>query len=672
MLHRVAGAPLDFAALRRQLGVPGDFVSEVTDEARRSAAEVELPAEDATDIPLVTIDPRGSRDLDQAVHIARAGTGYFVSYAIADVAAFVAPGGAIDAEAHRRGETLYFPDVRVPLHPPLLSEGAASLLPNEVRPAVLWRIDLAEDASVRTVDVRRARVRSTAQLDYVGVQHALDSGALPDPIAALPDVGRGRQALARQRHAIDLDLPEQEVERRAGQYVLTLRATLPVEQYNAEISLLTGMCAAQLMLDGRFGILRTVPPPDDGAVNALRHAARALGISWPHGAQPGDVLAAADRKDPKHFAFVEHAASLLRGAAYTSFDGTPPAQPPHSGIGAPYAHVTAPLRRLVDRYASEICLALHAGTAVPDWVRAALPMLPDEMQKADKLAHEVDRAAIDATEAWLLRDRIGETFAAVVIDSDAHAATVVLDDPPVRARCTGAGLVAGSASTLGSSKRTSPSVKCVSNPPVGQPSSEPSSTVTALPRSSTRSPRSSTATRPPRCDNCAPSRDVRPSRAAQNGARAQCAEPVTGSSSTPTRGAKKRETKSTPLPPAAAAVTMTPRQSTARSRAMSGASSRTAVSSATSTSTSTPLPYVARGTMPSASASPSGSSIGADGWAGKSSVTSAPSIVAVSTPLCVWNANGPRAPRSASTWAVASVAWPHSRTSAAGVNQRRS
>ena len=443
MLHRVAGAPLDFAALRTQLGVPGDFASAVTDEARRGAAAVELPDEDATDLPLVTIDPVGSRDLDQAVHIARDGAGYLVSYAIADVAAFVKPGGAIDAEAHLRGETLYFPDMRVPLHPPLLSEGAASLLPGETRPAVLWRIQLADDASVRAVDVRRARVRSTAQLDYVGVQHTLDSDALPDPIAALPDVGRARQELARQRHAINLDLPEQEVEQRDGRYVLTLRATLPIEQYNAEISLLTGMCAAQLMLDNRVGILRTVPPPDAGAVNALRHAAHALGIAWPHGAQPGDVLAAVDRRNPKQFAFVEHAATLLRGAGYTTFDGAPPAQSQHAGIGAAYSHVTAPLRRLVDRYGTEICVALHAGSSVPDWVRAALPTLPDEMQRADKVAHEVDRAAIDATEAWLLRDRVGETFAAVVIDSDAHAATVVLDDPPVRGRCTGDGLVAG-------------------------------------------------------------------------------------------------------------------------------------------------------------------------------------------------------------------------------------
>ncbi len=430
--------------MRKQLEVPGDFAAEVLADATRSVQNLPLPAADATDVPFVTIDPKGSRDLDQAIHIAREGDGYVVRYAIADVAAFVHPGGALDGETHRRGETLYFPDLRVPLHPPALSEDAASLLPGEVRPAVLWRIGLARDGAVTSTEVSRARVRSTAQLDYVGVQAALDRGELPEPIAALPDVGRARLALARARHAIDLDLPEQVVEPDGPRgYRLTVRAPLPVERYNAEISLLTGICAASIMLAGGVGILRTVPPPAAGALAALQRAAHALGITWPHGARAGDVLDGLDRADPHHVAFIEHAVALLRGAGYTPFDGAPPAQPMHSGIGAPYAHVTAPLRRLVDRYGTEICLALHAGEPVPDWVRPALATLPDEMQRADHLAHEVDRAVVDATEAWLLRDRVGDVFHAIVIDADEHAGTVVLDEPPVRARCAGAGLPVG-------------------------------------------------------------------------------------------------------------------------------------------------------------------------------------------------------------------------------------
>src|SRR3954467_10191685 len=103
MTHRVAGAPLDFAALRAELEVPGDFPSAVLDDASRAVDEVVLPDEDRTDIPLVTIDPPGSRDLDQAVHIARADDGHLVSYAIADVASFVRPGSALDAETPGRG-----------------------------------------------------------------------------------------------------------------------------------------------------------------------------------------------------------------------------------------------------------------------------------------------------------------------------------------------------------------------------------------------------------------------------------------------------------------------------------------------------------------------------------------------------------------------------------------
>jgi exoribonuclease R len=309
---------------------------------------------------------------------------------------------------------------------------------------VLWRITLDATGEVTGVDVTRARVRSTAQLDYDGVQGQADRGALPDAIRLLPDVGARRLRLARRRHAIDLALPEQVVEPLpAGGWTIALRTPVPVERYNAEISLLTGTCAATLMLRAGIGILRTVPEPDERALHSLRRAAQALGIRWPDGRPAGDVLDSLDRGDPRHVAFVEHATSLLRGAAYVPFSGAPPQQTGHAGIGAPYAHVTAPLRRLVDRFGSEVCLAVHAGRPVPDWVGAALPVLPEEMRRADSLAHAVDRAVVDATEAWLLRDRVGDTFPAVVIDADEHSGTVVLDDPAVRARCDGAGLPVG-------------------------------------------------------------------------------------------------------------------------------------------------------------------------------------------------------------------------------------
>jgi exoribonuclease R len=483
--HRVSGAPLDFAALRTELGLPEVYPSDAAAVAAAVAAAPTMPDEDATDIPLVTVDPVGSRDLDQAVHLSRQDDGFLVVYAIADVASFVRPGGALDVETHRRGETMYFPDRRIPLHPPVLSEGAASLLPDQVSPAVVWRIRLDAQGEPTAVDVRRARVRSRAQLDYEGVQTAADARRLPEALAPLVEIGELRRQAARRRHAIDLDLPEQEVVDDGNHgWTLQLRRPLPVEQYNAEISLLTGMCAAQLMLQAGVGILRTIPAPGADAIAALQRAAAALGIAWPDGTPPGDVLDSIDRADPRQVVLLEHAASLLRGAAYTVFDGAPPALTTHSGIAAPYAHVTAPLRRLVDRYGTEICLAAHANSQVPQWVRDALPELPAQMQAADHLAHAADRAVVDATEAWLLRDRVGEVFTAVVLGTDDHSATIALDEPAVRAKCPGAGLVAGErvqvrlleADVAQRRLRLEPVVQV----------SDPSSTVTAAPASRTR------------------------------------------------------------------------------------------------------------------------------------------------------------------------------------------
>lgn len=437
-------APPDFSAIRAEFGVPEEFPADVRAEAAQAAADPPLPELDATDLPLVTLDPLGSRDLDQAVHLAARGDGYRVTYAIADVGAFVPLGSALDREARRRGQTLYSPDRRVPLHPPELSEGAASLLPGQLRAAAVWTIDLDADGEPVDVTLRRARVRSRAQLDYGSVQAQADAGALPDALALLPRIGTLLQARAEERGAIELGTPEQEVVATSdGGWTLALRGDLPVEGWNAQISLLTGRCAATLMLDGGVGILRTLPPSRAEDVEALRVLAPALGVPWRAGASPGAVIASLDPTRPGHTAFLEEAAALLRGAAYTPFEGPPPAQPGHGGVGAPYAHVTAPLRRLVDRFGTEVCLALSAGREPAPDLRAALPDLPALMAASDKRTREVERAVLDATEAWVLHGRDGEEFSAVVVDAQDGRGTVLLDDPAVRGRCTGEGLTRG-------------------------------------------------------------------------------------------------------------------------------------------------------------------------------------------------------------------------------------
>ncbi|AQA23653.1 RNB domain protein [Rhodococcus sp. MTM3W5.2] len=354
-------------------------------------------------------------DLDQAVHLERTPTGFVLHYAIADVAAVVVPGGDLDAEVRRRGQTFYLPDGSLPLHPRVMSEGAASLLPDLVRPAALWRIELDERAEPVSVEVSRALVRSVARFDYAGVQADSESGSLHPSIAALPEFGKLRLASAIDRGAIELKLPEQEVVGDGDGWRLELQPRTEADDWNAEVSLLTGMCAAKLMIDAGIGLLRTLPAPAPGAVAALRRAASALGMDWPTQVPVGEFLAGLEPNTPATLVMMTEATSLLRGAGYAAFDGEVPELVTHSGIGAPYAHVTAPLRRLSDRFSTEVCLAICAGTPVPQWVRDALPSLSDLMRGSDTLANKVDRACVDLTEATLLAGREGEVFDAVVL-----------------------------------------------------------------------------------------------------------------------------------------------------------------------------------------------------------------------------------------------------------------
>lgn len=441
-------ASRDFAAVRAEFALPETFARKAQAEAEDAAKAANLKEGrvDATDIPFVTIDPPGAKDLDQAMFVERTAEGGFrVHYAIADLGAFVVPNGAVDAEARTRGQTIYLPDGNVPLHPPALSEGAASLLPGEVRPAALWTIDTDSDGNPTSANVRRAMVRSVQRFDYTTVQADLDRGAPHPSVAALPDLGRARRELAVARGAIELQLPEQEISPVPGEvgWQLTIRMRTRVDAWNAEVSLLTGMCAAQMMLDARIGVLRTLPEADPDALGWLRKSARNLGIEWPEDLSVAELLAGLDPSKPESLALFTDSTRLLRGAGYRAFDGELPPESGHAGIGGPYSHVTAPIRRLVDRFATEICLAVSADQEIPEWARAGLAELPAHMDRTDSVAAKVERACLDQVETWVLADRVGQRFEAIVLSADGGKADIMLTDPPVLAKCTGEGLTEG-------------------------------------------------------------------------------------------------------------------------------------------------------------------------------------------------------------------------------------
>lgn len=493
------------AALKTEFKLPGNFSPEGLAELDASIAGHQLPAEDLTDIPFLTIDPPSSLDLDQAMHLEKTATGYLVRYAIADVPSFVPAGGALDAETRLRGQTYYTPDGRVPLHPAAMSENAASLFAGEDRAAFVWTIALDDDGGEVSTVVRQATIRSIAKLGYEQAQQLLDtagaqddartkdtagaqdtSGAsnatglptigqaqLEDPVTrltrpagvvldsvlatltVLKDIGLKRIGLERDRGGASLSVPQQEVEFIDGKYSLVFRPALPIEDWNAQISLLTGMAAASLMLKGKVGILRTMPEPDQASVAHYRRQSVALGRPWPADMPYGEFLRTLDTSDPKQLALMHAARSLFRGAGYTPFDGEIPAKTIQAAVAHEYAHTTAPLRRLVDRFVLVICAALSAGDEVPQWARDALPALPGIMVASDQLANKVDRAAVDTVEAAVLSSMVGREFDAVVLsgprpagngngNGNGHKAaagpvsSIQIRDPAVAADCQGA------------------------------------------------------------------------------------------------------------------------------------------------------------------------------------------------------------------------------------------
>lgn len=423
------------AKLRAELDVPESFSPAVLAEA-----ESVRPADPGTDLreqAFVTIDPPGSTDLDQALCIERRAAGFLVRYAIADVPGWVIPGGAVDLEARRRGQTLYAADGRVPLHPAVLSEDRASLLPDADRSAFVWEFELDKRGEVTSTGLTRAMVRSREQLTYDDAQARIDAGDGDSSLALLREVGLLRIELERARGGASLNSPEDEIVRTAdGGYSLERRRQLPVEEWNAQLSLMTGMAAAELMLDAGIGVLRTMPAPSEERITTFRAQTRALGRPWPEAISYGEYLRGLDRDDPAALAVMQAASGLFRGAGYLAIDGEVPAEPIQSALAAPYAHVTAPLRRLVDRWGLVVCESLCAKREVPAWARATLHELPSLMGASSQRAGRLEAESIARVEAALLSTRVGERFLATVLEVRGERAVIQLAEPAVTATCS--------------------------------------------------------------------------------------------------------------------------------------------------------------------------------------------------------------------------------------------
>ncbi len=427
-------------AIRAEFAVSPSFPRQVLAAAERAAAKKPAVHVDRTEVPFVTLDPASSTDLDQAFAIEASGRDLILRYAIADVAWFVEDGDAVDTEAWHRGETLYLPDGKAGLYPPVLAEAAASLLPDGPRPAVVFTVRVAPDGEVDLDGVERALVRSRAKLAY---DRVADS-ELPQGFAELA----GRIAAAEgRRGAARVDPPQQEVVGLGGgRFALAYRPMLPSEERNAALSLATNLAVAKALLTHHTGLFRVMAGPDAKAIARLRQSAAALGLVWPEAMGLKDFERSLNAADPAQAAFMLAVRRAGSGAGYAPYH--PGAEPWHAAIAAPYVHATAPLRRLADRYVIRAVLALANGQAVDDAVTAAFDRLPEVMARADTIAGRIERAAVDLAETVMLHGREGETFPAVVTDAEGASARIQLEGFPIIARAKVAAATPGQKLTV--------------------------------------------------------------------------------------------------------------------------------------------------------------------------------------------------------------------------------
>ncbi len=404
-------------------GLPARFPAEVARQAESipEPGPADLAGRvDLRSLPLVTIDGEKARDFDDALAAFPQPDGTTrLLVAIADVSHFVLPGTPLDREAARRGNSVYFPDLVVPMLPERLSNGLCSLVPGEDRLAFACEAFLAADGTVLRHRFLPAVIKSAARLTYPQAQRFLDgeTEAIPAParesLRALAETARTLAAVRRAAGSLDFDLPEPDItlDMTTGAVEAIARAErLFTHRLVEECMLLANRLAAgDLLAAGVEAVYRVHEPPMRDSVEELNALLGPLGHHLPPEPSPSDfaaVLATAAGTVRERFLNTVVLRSLKR-AVYT----TRPLG--HFGLAlAHYTHFTSPIRR----YADLLVHRLHRHLLDPD--RLAPPRELEAVCEAitgtEGDAAEAEREVVSALRARFMEDKVGEEYAGVI------------------------------------------------------------------------------------------------------------------------------------------------------------------------------------------------------------------------------------------------------------------
>ncbi len=406
--------------------IPNAFSADALTEASRAKPATLAGREDWREIPLITIDPADAKDHDDAVfahpdHDPENQGGHIICVAIADVAAYVRPGSALDRDALTRGNSVYFPDRVVPMLPERISNDLCSLRPNEDRAAMAFRIIIAKDGRVLSHKTHRVLMRSAAKLTYAQVQAAWDglpgdeTQALMTPVLRPLFAAYESLKIARERrNPLDLDLPERKILLKPDGTVdrVIVPPRLEAHRLIEEFMILANVAAAETLEKAHQALIyRGHGEPTFEKLNALAEFLASIGIKIAKGQvltprQFNGILAQV--KGTEHENIVSEV--VLRTQAQAEYVAE---NYGHFGLHLRrYAHFTSPIRRYADLIVHRALIrASHFGSdGLADLSGEQLAEIAAQISATERRAMAAERETVDRLIAQFLSEQIGAVF----------------------------------------------------------------------------------------------------------------------------------------------------------------------------------------------------------------------------------------------------------------------
>jgi ribonuclease R len=431
-------APRSFSLIAiHKHGIPLEFPERVIEEAERVSRQPLGEREDLTHIPIVAIDPADARDHDDAVWAAsdddpaNAG-GWKAIVAIADVSFYVRPGSALDKEARKRGNSVYFPDRVVPMLPETLSAEICSLKEGEDRAALACHLQVTKDGQLKSWRFTRARVRIAANIAYEDAQAAIDGSgtevssspcSMPELSAVDPEIlemtlrplwacWRALYKAREKRAPLELDLPERRVMLDEKGRILSVapRERLDAHKLIEDYMIAANVAAAKALEAKKAPVMyRDHEPPSREKLVALKDYLKTFGVEFALGqaVRPATFNHILDRVGEADFRpqIMEQVLRTQTQAYYS------PENHGHFGLAlGSYAHFTSPIRRYADLVVHRALVSAYGlGEGALTGAEAeAMEVTGELISQLERRAMEAERDTIDRYVAAYLSERVGD------------------------------------------------------------------------------------------------------------------------------------------------------------------------------------------------------------------------------------------------------------------------